>query len=75
MSTELTDNQIRGYKSTTNNPRVSGEAKEHAQKVLAGGGVPNRLAPRTDGEEFQNRHLGGKRATLRSIFLPPVFSW
>ena len=67
MSTQLTENQVRGYKSTINNPRVSDEAKEHAERVLAGEAAPNRLHNRTDGEEFQNRHLGGKKATLKSM--------
>ena len=58
MSTELTNSQVRGYESTINNPCVSIEAREHAQKVLARSVAPNRLGPRTDGEEFQNRHLG-----------------
>jgi hypothetical protein len=69
MSTELTDNQVRGYKSTISNRRASDEAKKRAQKVLAGEAAPNRLGPRTDGEEFQHRHLGGKKATLKSTVL------
>ena len=45
MSTQLTNSRVLGYESTINNPRVSGEAEKHAQKVLAGQAAPNRLGP------------------------------
>jgi Conidiation protein 6 len=72
MSTELTDNQVHGYKYTISNPRVSDGAKEHARKVPAGETAPNRLGHRTEGREFQNRHLDGKKATLTSMLSFPL---
>jgi len=69
MSTELTDNQVRGYKATLHNPRVSDEAKEHAQQVLEGDAAPKR-AEDLQGEEHQTHPLGGKKATLTGTYLP-----
>ena len=69
MSTELTDNQLRGYKAALHNPRVSDEAKGYAQQVLKGDAASNQ-AEGLQGEEHQSRHLGGKKATLSSTYLP-----
>ena len=71
MSTGLTDNQVRGYKATLHNPRVSVEAKEHAQQVLEGDTAPKR-AEGLQGEEHQSRHLGGKKATQTSTYFRSV---
>jgi hypothetical protein len=69
MSTELTDNQLRGYKAALHNPRVSDEAKEHAQQILEGDPTANR-AEDLQGEEHQSRQHGGKKATLTSTYVP-----
>ena len=69
MSTELTDNQVRGYKATLHNPRVSDEAKEHTQQVLEGDTGFNQ-AEELQGEDYQDRHLGGKKATRTGTYFP-----
>jgi hypothetical protein len=71
MSTGLTDNQARGYKAALHNPRVSDEAKEHAQEVLEANAPPKR-AEDLQAEEHQSRHLRGKKATLTSAYFPSV---
>lgn len=71
MSTGLTDNQVRGYKATLHNPRVSDETKEYAQQVLEGDAAPKR-AEGLQGEEHQTRHLGGEKTTLTSTYFPSV---
>ena len=70
MSTELTDNQLRGYKAALHNPRVSDEAKGHAQQVLEGDAAAYNQAEGLQGEENQSRHLGGTKATLSSTYFP-----
>lgn len=69
MSTELTDNQLRGHKGALHNPRGSDEAKEHAQQVLEDDAAPNR-AEGLQGGERQSRHLGEKKATLTGTYCP-----
>jgi len=69
---DLTDNQIRGYKSTISNPRTSEEAKTHAQEKLnqAEEGMPGDSEPYAPEEEEggvdNNRVLGGHKATLHN---------
>lgn len=67
MSSELTDNQVRGYKATLHNPRVSDEAKENAQQVLEGGASKAREDREEQGQEqgLSTRVLAGYKATLK----------
>ncbi|KAL4948535.1 Conidiation protein 6-domain-containing protein [Aspergillus filifer] len=64
-------NQMRGYKATLNNPRVSDEAKQHAQAVLddeLGGNQPQEKLYdiRGDREKSPNRVAGGLKAAMHN---------
>ncbi|PYH77071.1 hypothetical protein BO82DRAFT_345786 [Aspergillus uvarum CBS 121591] len=59
-------NAMRGYKATTNNPRVSDEAKQNAQSMLdqLGGSQPSDELHdlRGDNQKDPNRVAGGLKA-------------
>ncbi|RDW72693.1 Con-6 family protein [Aspergillus mulundensis] len=62
-------NQMRGYKATLNNPRVSDEAKQHAQDVLdneLGGDQPHEEILTAQGarDKSPNRVAGGYKAAM-----------
>ncbi|KAL4781034.1 Conidiation protein 6-domain-containing protein [Aspergillus varians] len=64
-------NQMRGYKATLNNPNVSQEAKDHAQKVLdneLGGNQPQEdlYGTRGDHDKDPNRMAAGLKAAMHN---------
>ncbi|OJJ52419.1 hypothetical protein ASPSYDRAFT_164865 [Aspergillus sydowii CBS 593.65] len=64
-------NQMRGYKATLNNPNVSQEAKDHAQKVLdsdLGGNQPREdlYDARGEHDKDPNRMAAGLKAAMHN---------
>ncbi|KAL6230504.1 hypothetical protein BDW75DRAFT_234332 [Aspergillus navahoensis] len=64
-------NQMRGYKATLNNPRVSDEAKEHARSVLdneLGGDQPHEdiLTAQGARDKSPTRVAGGYKAAMHN---------
>ncbi|OJJ03364.1 hypothetical protein ASPVEDRAFT_134814, partial [Aspergillus versicolor CBS 583.65] len=64
-------NQMRGYKATLNNPNISQEAKDHAQRVLdseIGGIQPQEelYGTRGDHDKDPNRMAAGLKAAMHN---------
>ncbi|KAL3469297.1 Conidiation protein 6-domain-containing protein [Aspergillus californicus] len=71
MNPEDRINQVRGYKAALNNPRVSEDAKQHAQSVLnnelAGDEAQGEIyAARGDLDKSPNRVAGGLKAAMHN---------
>ncbi|EEA27357.1 hypothetical protein TMatcc_004358 [Talaromyces marneffei ATCC 18224] len=68
VSPEDRMNALRGYKATTNNPRVSEEAKQHAREMIdaLGGDQPRAEMKQFDREKDQTRVVGGLKASIRN---------
>ncbi|KAL4919253.1 hypothetical protein BDW62DRAFT_200129 [Aspergillus aurantiobrunneus] len=64
-------NQMRGYKATLNNPNVSQEARDHAQRVLdneIGGNQPQEelYDTRGDRDKDPTRRAAGLKAAMHN---------